>query len=67
MLPRHSSPDSVLWSVIVSRVPWLISFLKPGRSGPQKRVTVVPRDRLKPPSQPCRRPPHSSGPTLRRS
>ena len=49
MPPRHSSPDSVLWSVIVSRVPGrLIGLLKLGRSGPRKRVTVAPRDRLKP-------------------
>ena len=49
MPPRHSSPDSVLWSVIVSRVPGrLIGLLKLGRSGPRKKVTVAPRDRLKP-------------------
>jgi hypothetical protein len=43
MLPRHSAPDSVLWPVIVSRVPGrLIGLLKPGLLGPRKRVTVAP-------------------------
>jgi hypothetical protein len=42
MLPCHSSPDSVLWSVIVSRVPGrLFGLLKPGRSGPRERVTAA--------------------------
>jgi len=64
MLPRHSAPDSVLWPVIVSRVPGrLIGLLKPGLLGPRKRVTVPlcfkpPRSR--------RIPLHSSARTLRK-
>ena len=46
MPPRYSLPDSVLWSVIVSRVPGrLIGLLKLGRSGRSRFNTCGARHR----------------------